>query len=595
MPREAGSGRPRGSDPARARRSRGGDASKDVGRKGSEGRYSGTRPRPGGERSGDGRPDRPSRGSARVAPRNPTARSRGPQPSGSRTRGASTGRPTRDRSATRGSQTTGAPTGRPTRDRSAVSRALRSGAQQASRGDRANSTGTPRPYAGPRRPDSRRSVLGRRDGLRTAAGRSEGALAGSRRPDEPRTAARRSDDGRESGLRRPGVARSSAAGQDRARAASRRPDRARSSAARQDGVRVGPRRSEGASSAARRDDTRTAPRRPDGARTGRPPARTTRSVSSPGQANTFPRTWGSLARKGARAMSLPDDELAEPATRQTSRPKPHPEEIWLLDDDEHEQPAVRSASKTRTRSSASGAARPSGTARPSGPTRRSGTTDEVPLPRDVVEELSAAVGRRKAGDLGDRMARAARAYERDRYPEALRLTRAVVDMVPESPAARELHGLVCYRLGRWREATSHLGAARTLSGDDPSQLPVIMDCHRAQGHHRKVEELWEELRSSSPPADVLAEGRLVLAAHRADRGELDSAIGLLAAAGAARNLKHPAERHLRQWYVLADLFERAGDLARAREMFARVAAADPELADAQERLAELGRSRRRSR
>jgi tetratricopeptide (TPR) repeat protein len=190
------------------------------------------------------------------------------------------------------------------------------------------------------------------------------------------------------------------------------------------------------------------------------------------------------------------------------------------------------------------------------------------------------------------MARAARAYSRDRYPEALRITRVLVEEVPESAAARELHGLVCYRLGRWREAVRHLTASRALLGDDPSQLPVIMDCCRAQGQHRKVEALWGELRSSSPPADVLCEGRLVLAALRADRGELDSAIDLLTSAGATRNLRRPAERHLRQWYVLGDLYERAGDLPHARQLFARVVASDPDLADARQRLSELGRSAR---
>jgi len=191
------------------------------------------------------------------------------------------------------------------------------------------------------------------------------------------------------------------------------------------------------------------------------------------------------------------------------------------------------------------------------------------------------------------MEHAIRAYERDRYLEAFRITRALADRVPESAAVRELHGLVCYRLGRWREAAKHLEAARSFSGDDPSQLPVIMDCRRAMGHRNKVDALWKELRAASPTADVLAEGRLVLAAHRAEQGELDSAIEVLVSAGAARKLRHPAERHLRQWYVLADLYERAGDFARARELFARVAEADPDLADAAQRFAELGRTRRR--
>lgn len=208
-------------------------------------------------------------------------------------------------------------------------------------------------------------------------------------------------------------------------------------------------------------------------------------------------------------------------------------------------------------------------------------------------ELTGVVGAQRGAKLAERMAAAARAYERDRYQDALRITRGVVDQVPESAAARELHGLACYRLGRWREAIRHLEAARSLSGDDPSQVPVLMDCHRAQGHHRRVGELWDELRAASPDADVLAEGRLVRASALAERGDLDAALQLLTGAGAAKALRHPAERHVRQWYVLADLFERAGDLPRARELFARVVDVDPELADAATRLAALGRAQAR--
>ena len=69
------------------------------------------------------------------------------------------------------------------------------------------------------------------------------------------------------------------------------------------------------------------------------------------------------------------------------------------------------------------------------------------------------------------------------------------------------------------------------SGGDPSQVPVLMDCHRAMGHHRRVEALWDELRAASPSADVLVEGRLVLAEDLADVGKLDEAILVLATAG----------------------------------------------------------------
>ncbi|HTX63621.1 MAG TPA: tetratricopeptide repeat protein, partial [Acidimicrobiales bacterium] len=53
-------------------------------------------------------------------------------------------------------------------------------------------------------------------------------------------------------------------------------------------------------------------------------------------------------------------------------------------------------------------------------------------------------------------------------------------------------------------------------------------------------------------------------------------------------LRNPSDRHLRQWYALADLYERAGDLPRARELFERVARVDHEAYDVLERLDALG-------
>jgi hypothetical protein len=41
-------------------------------------------------------------------------------------------------------------------------------------------------------------------------------------------------------------------------------------------------------------------------------------------------------------------------------------------------------------------------------------------------------------------------------------------------------------------------------------------------------------------------------------------------------------------YALADLYERAGDVPQARELFSRVAASEPDFVDVQERLHALG-------
>jgi tetratricopeptide (TPR) repeat protein len=193
---------------------------------------------------------------------------------------------------------------------------------------------------------------------------------------------------------------------------------------------------------------------------------------------------------------------------------------------------------------------------------------------------------RDLGRLEKRLADAVRAYERDRYDEARLILRELVQRAPAVAALRELYGLCFYRLGRWKEAIRELRAFAELSGS-VDQNPVMADCERALGHHDKVASLFEELRQAGAGSDVLAEGRLVMAGSLADRGRISDAIAMLAPS-ASRAIRKPLDRHVRQWYVLADLYERSGDIPQAREMFRRVVAVDPELSDAVERLGSLG-------
>ncbi len=214
-------------------------------------------------------------------------------------------------------------------------------------------------------------------------------------------------------------------------------------------------------------------------------------------------------------------------------------------------------------------------------------------------EVAAAI--RNAADMAtaqhrerlvERAEAASGAYERGRYQDALRAIKPVADEAPAVAGVRELAGLAAYRCGRWREAVRHLQAAGELS-DAIEHLPILMDCQRALHRPKKVAELWSELRHSSPEPDVLAEGRIVAAASLADAGDLNGAIAMLATAGAAKALRNPSDRHVRQWYMLGDLYERAGDVPRAREYFERVRKADPNAYDVTERLASLGPDRTR--
>ena len=150
---------------------------------------------------------------------------------------------------------------------------------------------------------------------------------------------------------------------------------------------------------------------------------------------------------------------------------------------------------------------------------------------------------------------------------------------------RELTGLAQYRLGNYAAAAKELEAYAELS-DSVDQNPVLMDCYRAQRRWRKVADLWEELAAVSPNAELVTEGRIVYAGALADQGRLPEALSLLRKR--AEQIKTPVDHHLRLWYALADLEEKAGNLARARELFHQVRRADPAFADVAERLAALG-------
>jgi tetratricopeptide (TPR) repeat protein len=181
---------------------------------------------------------------------------------------------------------------------------------------------------------------------------------------------------------------------------------------------------------------------------------------------------------------------------------------------------------------------------------------------------------------------AARAFERDRPQDAYRIVRPLAEEAPQAASIRELAGLALYRLGRWKQAINHLEAFVRLTGS-VEQHPVLADSYRALGRHDKVDALWDELRRASPGPELMTEGRIVMAGSLADRGELRQAIALLER-GPLSPRRTPGPYHLRLWYALADLYERVGDAPRARELFARVAAVDPELADTAERLHALG-------
>jgi len=255
----------------------------------------------------------------------------------------------------------------------------------------------------------------------------------------------------------------------------------------------------------------------------------------------------------------------------------------------------RSPSGTRpqagTRLGAATASRSRTVPRPGAGTGPSGSSrTPKPLPPEVAADIRRAADTATAHHrevLVGKMEDAVAAYDRNRFQDAVRLGKQVAAEAPAVPAVRQLVGLAAYRAGKWREAIRQLEAYGELT-DEVDEVPALMDSYRAVGRPKKVADLWTDLRQRSPEPEVLAEARIVAAGTLGDRGDLPGAIDLLVAAGAAKALRNPSDRHVRQWYALADLYERAGDLPKARELFLRVVRAEPDAYDVVARLDALG-------
>ena len=304
-----------------------------------------------------------------------------------------------------------------------------------------------------------------------------------------------------------------------------------------------------------------------------------------------PRQWGGLARRGAgraatgasdawRAVASPDREPGEP---RPDEPAWAPEE-WI-DEGELRDEAEGAVGRGRARrrgGEAGDTDRPA--RRGGGRTRGTPGGRSSPSAPGGDDGLRGAVAPNRVERFETRLKDASDAFRRERYEDARRILRPLAEQAPGASSVRELFGLTLYRLGRWAQAKRELEAFRTQT-NSTEQHPVLADCCRALGHYAEVEELWEELRAASPSAELVAEGRIVAAGALADQGRLREAIELLEAA--AKPTKRPKLHHLRMAYALADLYERAGELPRARELFGRVAASDEDFVDVQARLRAL--------
>ncbi len=267
-----------------------------------------------------------------------------------------------------------------------------------------------------------------------------------------------------------------------------------------------------------------------------------------------------MARKGAATVRHGDDRNLKESTREVER---------------QERPPARAEKFEMARVDAPKPKRVSGK-----PQRDAGWR----LPEEALKELREGVTEKRAEKLAKHLKDAARAYDGERWGDVRKAMRPLLNDVPDAPSVQELFGMLLYRTGKWAAAAKELQAVHDAT-NSYDLVPAIMDCHRAQKKDAKVRELWDDLRIASPSADVMAEGRIVMAQTLADKGKLQEAIALLEKGPRSRQRVQP--HHVRSMYVMADLYDRAGDVARARSLFQQVVAHDPELADVTARLEAL--------
>ncbi len=215
-----------------------------------------------------------------------------------------------------------------------------------------------------------------------------------------------------------------------------------------------------------------------------------------------------------------------------------------------------------------------------------GGRKEVRALDSVVEEFERAIGQRASVRALKRYEAALQAFEAHRYDDARKILNPMAKEYADVAAVHEMLGLCLYRGGQWKRALAELEISVRLNPDWIFNHAVIADCHRALGNHQMVEKYWRELAEASPHPELLAEGRIVMAGSLADRGLLQEGLDLLSKA--AGDLKRPSEYHLRQWFVIADLYDRQGNIIKARQFFERIASFDPQFVDVAERLSTLG-------
>ncbi|BBZ04177.1 hypothetical protein MCHIJ_36140 [Mycolicibacterium chitae] len=152
-------------------------------------------------------------------------------------------------------------------------------------------------------------------------------------------------------------------------------------------------------------------------------------------------------------------------------------------------------------------------------------------------------------------------------------------------AIREAVGIAAYRCGDWAQALAELRAARRM-GSKSVLLPLIADCERGVGRPERAIELARSPEAAALEGDDADELRIVAAGARADLGQLEQALAVLASP--APDPSRTGQTAARLFYAYAEALLALDRKDEALQWFLHSGRADVDgVTDAEERVSEL--------
>ncbi|WP_197381429.1 tetratricopeptide repeat protein [Mycolicibacterium mengxianglii] len=211
------------------------------------------------------------------------------------------------------------------------------------------------------------------------------------------------------------------------------------------------------------------------------------------------------------------------------------------------------------------------------------TVDAKQLAPDVRRELS-TLDKTTADTIARHLVAAGELLDED--PEAaLEHARAARQRSGRIAAIREAVGIAAYRCGDWAQALSELRAARRM-GAKSELLPLIADCERGVGRPERAIELARSPEAMALTGDDADELRIVVAGARADLGQLEQALAVLASP--PLDPSRSGQTAARLFYAYAEALLALGRTDEAVQWFFHAASADVEgVTDAEDRISEL--------